>query len=413
MSTSEPTLSITLPVFHTVKRLEQGEKLLRSAIESLLAQTYRDFELIILDNISEDGTFEICQDYARRDSRVRLIRDTERRPPADGNFKLLSFARGKYLMHACDDDVWHPQHLERCMKMFAQDPDLDLVYTNFQYIDINNNLMGPPVLKPDVVFPRSYSPFCSACRYTVQRTPVPILIGVFRMEAYKGTQPFIEFDLEWKANADNLFMIRFFLRGYRCDFVDEPLFYYRSRARTEHMKDPGLSWLCLVKHQTVFRDAILEELRHPAASPLSPVQQILFHASLNRAFVYHSLNLLAYVIAEELSPDDRENHERMLRLDLLRKLIVPELDSFCHTLPSGGYDIGSEGTAFAQEYYNHSIEAMKKLLQIVRCAEFFIPDTTPYIRYIENNLMGAVNSPICIDACIRPSQIPMSMPRSI
>ena len=65
--TSAPRLSIGLPVFN-------GENYLAEAIDTLLAQTYTDYELIISDNASTDGTREICEKYAAKDERIRYLR---------------------------------------------------------------------------------------------------------------------------------------------------------------------------------------------------------------------------------------------------------------------------------------------------------------------------------------------------
>ncbi|MDP7268439.1 MAG: glycosyltransferase, partial [Pirellulales bacterium] len=68
--TSPPRVSIGMPVFN-------GEAFLSQAIQSLLEQTYVDFELIISDNTSTDGTESICRKYALQDSRIRYVRNSE------------------------------------------------------------------------------------------------------------------------------------------------------------------------------------------------------------------------------------------------------------------------------------------------------------------------------------------------
>ena len=85
--------SIGLPVFN-------GENFLAPAIESILGQTYDDFELIISDNASTDATSQICRDFARRDSRVRYIRNA-RNLGADPNYNaVFRAARGRYCARA-------------------------------------------------------------------------------------------------------------------------------------------------------------------------------------------------------------------------------------------------------------------------------------------------------------------------
>jgi GT2 family glycosyltransferase len=93
-----PLVSIGLPVYN-------GERSIGKAIATFLAQSFEDFELIISDNASTDGTEAICREAAARDSRVRYIRQP-RNLGATGNFKfVLTQARGRYYMWAAADDL--------------------------------------------------------------------------------------------------------------------------------------------------------------------------------------------------------------------------------------------------------------------------------------------------------------------
>lgn len=84
---------------------------MRAALDSLLAQTYTNFELIISDNASTDGTREICQEYVARDSRIRYIRQPENRGAA-GNFQFVLEAAGcDFFMWASADDRWDSRWL--------------------------------------------------------------------------------------------------------------------------------------------------------------------------------------------------------------------------------------------------------------------------------------------------------------
>ena len=100
-----PTISIGMPVYN-------GEKYLRLAIESLLSQTFANFELIISDNASTDKTREICAEYARSDQRVK-IHSQKVNIGAINNFNyILMQATGRYFMWAAADDMWDARWLE-------------------------------------------------------------------------------------------------------------------------------------------------------------------------------------------------------------------------------------------------------------------------------------------------------------
>ena len=94
-----------MPVFN-------GEKYIREALDSLLAQTITDFELIISDNASTDGTESICRDYAGKDRRIRYVRQAENRGAGANFWFVLDEAQGEYFMWAACDDIRSHDFLE-------------------------------------------------------------------------------------------------------------------------------------------------------------------------------------------------------------------------------------------------------------------------------------------------------------
>src|SRR3546814_4612052 len=99
-----------------------GERYVASAIESLLAQDFEDFELIISDNGSTDRTEEICREFASRDPRIRYVREEENQG-ASWNFnRVFELARGEYFRWACHDDACEPTHLSRCVELLDESP---------------------------------------------------------------------------------------------------------------------------------------------------------------------------------------------------------------------------------------------------------------------------------------------------
>ena len=111
-----PCVSIGMPVFN-------GEVYLKAAIDSLLTQTFSDFELIISDNASSDKTKEICEQYAKNDSRIRYIRQ-EKNLGATMNFKfVLDQAVGEYFMWAAADDIRSSDFIEVNFKFLRENTD--------------------------------------------------------------------------------------------------------------------------------------------------------------------------------------------------------------------------------------------------------------------------------------------------
>jgi glycosyltransferase involved in cell wall biosynthesis len=113
-----PKVSIGLPVYN-------GEKTIEKAIKSLLAQTFKDFELIISDNASDDQTQNICQRLALLDERIYYVRQSKNIGIYKNFNFLISIAKGKYFMWAADDDWRSPEFLEA--NVFALDSNLKFV----------------------------------------------------------------------------------------------------------------------------------------------------------------------------------------------------------------------------------------------------------------------------------------------
>lgn len=119
LTSDTPVVSIGLPVFN-------GERYLENAIESLLSQSFGDFELIICDNASSDQTAQICASYIERDPRVRYIRNP-RNLGAGPNFDLaFQHARGEFFQWAAHDDMFAPTYLERAVGALRANPDAAL-----------------------------------------------------------------------------------------------------------------------------------------------------------------------------------------------------------------------------------------------------------------------------------------------
>lgn len=127
-----PLVTVGVPVFN-------GERFLAEAVDSLLAQTLTDFELVIADNASTDGTESIGRNYAERDSRIRYIRHPRNLgAPANWNF-LASVARGVYFKWASANDTCAPTMLADCVAVLDASPGVVLCYGRTQLVDEKGN----------------------------------------------------------------------------------------------------------------------------------------------------------------------------------------------------------------------------------------------------------------------------------
>ena len=123
-----PRLTIGLPVYN-------GEKYLAQSLDALLGQTYQDFELIIADNASTDGTADICQRYAQQDSRVRYLRQPQNVGLAPNHNVVVEQARGELFKWAASDDLYARELIERCVDALDEHPDVVLAHSWSARID--------------------------------------------------------------------------------------------------------------------------------------------------------------------------------------------------------------------------------------------------------------------------------------
>ena len=123
-----PRVGIGMPVFN-------GEEYLPQALDALLTQTFTDFELVISDNGSTDGTREICQARATRDRRVRYVRYGENRGAAWNFNNAFELARGAYFKWAAADDICLPELVERCVAVLDARPEVVCCHSRTRKID--------------------------------------------------------------------------------------------------------------------------------------------------------------------------------------------------------------------------------------------------------------------------------------
>ena len=130
--TRTPEISIGLPVYNGAS---EG---LPSTLESILSQSFENFELIISDNASTDDTREICEDYARRDPRVRLHLNAENVGAGANHNIVFKLARGRFFKWAAADVLCLPGMLKRCYEVAADSRrGFSLVYPRCQMVDLS------------------------------------------------------------------------------------------------------------------------------------------------------------------------------------------------------------------------------------------------------------------------------------
>jgi len=296
-----PRVSLIMPVFNSITDFERGngQFMLPQALACIQDQTFDDFELVILDNISTDGTFEFLETYAHSDKRIRLERDTVRRNPEEAISHLSTLITSDYCCIVNDDDHWEKDFLETLYSEITRG-GYDLVYPNGYYMDVNSNLEAPLVDKIHPSYNSVDGPISNFTKYLWARNPIPISFGMFRSAIFRKLYPTGTFDF-YRANVDNQFILRVIMSGSKVKFLDRNLFNYRNKIRIFNpSKEFGLNLDLsskdvlenLILHQVKFQHAIRKDIE----SLVSIEKQDSFIAASRESLGLYIWKMLFFVL---------------------------------------------------------------------------------------------------------------------
>jgi glycosyltransferase involved in cell wall biosynthesis len=211
-----PLVSIGMPVFN-------GENFVHKAIDSVLAQSFTDFELIICDNASDDATGEICRRYAVRDRRVRYVRNP-RNIGAGPNFDhCFHLARGTYFQWAAHDDMLAPDYVARAVAALEQHPAAVLCTTGIIEIDADDVVIRR--FATDLADMTAHDPARRFASVIHSHHQCEDFFGVYRRAALRGSGLIGTF-----SGSDRVLLAEMALRGPWVRLPDA-LFLHRDHAQ--------------------------------------------------------------------------------------------------------------------------------------------------------------------------------------
>jgi glycosyltransferase involved in cell wall biosynthesis len=258
--------------------LYNAQKFVVGTIDSVLTQTFHDFELVISDNGSTDRTEQICREYARRDSRIRYYRNDVNRGAAWNHNRVLELARGEYFKWNSYDDRLAPEFLEKCVAVLDATPEAVLAFSKFVDVDANGNQL------------RTKSPVGMWLRKPHERFQQLIrrhhtceeVYGLVRLDVMRQTPGIAPY-----AISDKVLIVELALRGVFAE-VPEVLFFHgwhgdnmglqNPDARDQHVWfNPGDSGRLVFPHWRIFGEYIrlLRRVRLPFGERLRCYSHLL------------------------------------------------------------------------------------------------------------------------------------------
>ena len=250
-----------MPVFN-------GEAYLQEALDSILAQTYTDFEVVISDNGSTDRTEDICAGYVTQDSRVRYFRNSENLGAAWNYNHVFGLCSSEFFKWAAHDDVLAPDFLLECVKPLEGDDSVVLSYPDVAVIDAQGDLLQEYDLGLEADTAQPHRRFRSLLHARHRCLPI---FGVIRADALQRTPLIGSY-----VSSDRVLLARLALMG-RLRQVPGTLFFARSHPQQSVQShsdwatysawfDPALGKQVVFRHRRLLSE-------HRAAIRETPLRQ--------------------------------------------------------------------------------------------------------------------------------------------
>lgn len=222
--------SIIVPIYKV-------EKYLAQCIESVLGQTYPHFELILVDDGSPDSCPQICDEYAKKDQRVRVVHKKNGGLPAARN-SGIRIATGDFIMHLDGDDFWDRDTLKQAQKIVSkQRKDIYLGNSRYDYID---GVATKAVLyNVSNVIDGTYSDLIRTFFSGMNNIPTAAMHNIFNRKFLVDNELYLDEKLTWSEDADNFF--RVFFSTQNIGFFDYTFYYYRKDNMGAMTKNPSAS----------------------------------------------------------------------------------------------------------------------------------------------------------------------------
>ncbi|MEU4872238.1 glycosyltransferase family 2 protein [Streptomyces sp. NPDC021608] len=226
--TDRPRLSIGLPVYN-------GEEYLAESFDALLGQTYEDFELIVSDNASTDGTEDVCRRYAAKDSRIRYLRLPRNIGATPNHNRVLAESRGELFKWASHDDLYGRDLLRRCVEALDERPETILAHSGQAVIDGDGRVKVPYEYTLATDSPHAPDRF----RSLLFEPGGDDFYGVMRTDVLRRVKP-----MDSYHHADRTYVAEITLHG-PFHQVPELLYFRRDHPHRAERANPGKRSRCV------------------------------------------------------------------------------------------------------------------------------------------------------------------------
>jgi glycosyltransferase involved in cell wall biosynthesis len=206
---------------------------LADAIESVLIQTYKNWELLILDDCSSDDTSEIVESFIKRDSRIKYVKNEKNLGMLRNWNKGITYCNSEFFAKLDGDDIWHPEMIEEALKILDADEKIAMVFSNYLNLDNNGKIIEQSQIDlPDFARNRAFSCLPLVKLGASKMLSYPVLrqgISLIRFDIFQKVGPY-RFLLTEKTQASTDTEFYFRVGCHHLIYcIDKVLYYYRLR----------------------------------------------------------------------------------------------------------------------------------------------------------------------------------------
>jgi glycosyltransferase involved in cell wall biosynthesis len=252
----QPLVSVLMNCFN-------GEKFLKDAIDSIYAQSYQNFEILFVDNCSQDASAEIARSY---DDRLRYLKTQNNVPLGEARNWAMQFVKGKYLAFLDVDDLWLPNKLMVQVSAMQANADFVFAYSGFHYMDESSSVTGVkyPKSRSGNVFPALLKHYdvnqqtllirfdSSYCRFSEQHMYSPDYNLVMKLAARYKAHVTVDSLVKYRKYSSSLANKLVHRWGHETQLTLDEIFKDQPELRIQYSKAYHLAYAKAAYYKAVY-----------------------------------------------------------------------------------------------------------------------------------------------------------------
>lgn len=241
-----PLISVIIPVYNVAKYLKE-------CVESVLTQTFEDFEILLVDDGSTDNSGEICDEFSLENKKIKALHKKNGGLSSARNYGMLH-STGKYIIFLDSDDYWMDKDILSLLIEKAESENLDVVRGEFVNVDAKGKQLFTPDLPEETL--NLQNQILSS--YEMMKFVINGRFFSWLFMFRKSAIGCLRFDENRKFQEDIDFAIKFFSKNYRCGYLPIQFYAYRQRENSI-MSTPRINnlvnsfSLCDVFHEYAYK----------------------------------------------------------------------------------------------------------------------------------------------------------------